>query len=219
MQTFEQGFLTDSIDELRYTIRTKYSEWRHLLLEVNRVSVQTQHTIDIHYEDNRERYAAVLFARTLSTTQASVLLLERGLIPQARALMRAALETIFALAAIAEDPAVVERLLETHRNEQQRAAKNIRLWKDPILREISDAEEASGRLQPFLDSNANGISTFEFAQKAGLEDWYRTVYMIFSWSVHGAAIDLERHVVMAPNGDVTQFMSAIASLEPLRDRE
>ena len=43
----------------------------------------TQHAIVIHTDSNIERYSAVLFARTLTTTQASALLLEAGLVSQA----------------------------------------------------------------------------------------------------------------------------------------
>lgn len=202
---FEHGFLTEPFDEPRATIRERYREWRTLLLQVNRLSVKNQHSLDIHCEDKREVYAAVLFARTLSTTQGTVLLLKRGLVPQARALLRAALETLFALTAIANDPQVVDNLIETYTVERGRAAKNVRLWKDPGLREIAAAEEASGQLQQFLDSPAAAISTCALAQKGGLEDWYRTVYMILSWSVHGTAIDLERHIVLGRDGNIAEF--------------
>jgi hypothetical protein len=75
------------------------------------------------------------------------------------------------------------------------------LWKSPHLKKIADAET----LQSFLESPANTISAFDLAKEAGLEDWYRTVYMIFSWPVHGAATDLDRHVVLGPDGEVSEF--------------
>lgn len=205
MPEAEDGFLAESLDHVRALIRQKHAEWRSLLGRVNRLAVVNQHSIVIHQDSNLERYAAVLYARTLSTTQAAVLLLEAGLVPQARALLRAALETLFALTAIAKEPAVVDELIEGHAAEQKRAARNAPLWQHPELKQIADAEIASGRLQPLLASSAAALSTFDLAQKAGLEDWYRTVYMVFSWSVHGAAIDLNRHVVRGPDGDLAEF--------------
>lgn len=205
MPPFEDGFLTEPFDDVRAAIRWRYSEQRTLLLQINRLSVKNQHSLEIHREDKREVYAAVLFARTLSTTQGAVHMLERGLVPQARTLLRAALETLFALTAIANDPPVVDKLIETYNVERARAARNVGLWKDPGLREIAAAEKASGRLRQFLDSSAATISTLTLAQKGGLEDWYRTVYMILSWSVHGTAIDLERHIVLGGDGDIAEF--------------
>jgi hypothetical protein len=178
---------------------------RNLLCSVNRLAVANQHSIVIHLDSDIERCASVLFARTLTTTEASILLLETGLIPQARVLLRAAMETFFALAAIAEEPSIVDRLIEGHAAEQKRAARNVELWSHPELKQIADSEVASGRLQSILASSATALSTFDLAQKAGLEDWYRTVYMVFSWSTHGALIDLDRHVVMGEDGDVAEF--------------
>lgn len=207
MPPFEDGFLTDPFDHVRATIRERYREWRTLLFQVNRLSMKNQYSIDIHCEDKREVYAAVYFARTLSTTQGSVYLLERGLVPQARMLLRSALETLFALTAIAKDPPVVDKLIETFAVERGRAAKNVCKWKDPGLKEIAAAQKELGQLQPPLDSPVAAISTCALAQKADLEDWYRTVYMVLSWPVHGTAIDLERHIVLGSDGNIVEFQN------------
>ena len=205
MSQAADGFLAEPLDHIRAQVREKYAGWRKLLIRVNRLAVANQHAIVIHTDSNVERYAAVLFARTLATTQASALLLDVGLVSQARVLLRSALETLFALAAIAKDAGVVEKLVEGHAAEQKRMARSVQLWQHAELKKIADAEAASGRLQSFLDSPATALSTFDLAQKGGLEDWYRTVYMVFSWPVHGAAADLNRHVVMGEDGDVAEF--------------
>lgn len=205
MPLAEDGFLCESLSEVRDVVRTKYAEYWSLLRQANRLAVSRQHALVIHVDSTSERYAACLFARTLATIQASVLLLESGLVSQTRMLLRSALETLFPLGAIAEDPGVVDRLVEGHTAEQKRVAKSMQLWQHPELVQIAHAEIAAGNLQTFLDSTATALSTFDLAQKAGLEDWYRTVYMVFSWPVHGAAVDLDRHVVVGPNGEVSEF--------------
>ncbi|MDO8772287.1 MAG: DUF5677 domain-containing protein [Burkholderiaceae bacterium] len=205
MSKADDGFLTEPLDHVREGVRQKYADWRSLLLRVNRLAVDNQHSIQIHLDSNVEKYAAALFARTLATTQASILLLEVGLVPQARTLLRAALETHFALAAIAKEPGVVDKLIEGHAAEQKRVAKNFGHLQHTELKQIADAEAASDRLQPFLASSATALSTLDLAKKAGLEHWYRTVYTDLSWSAHGAAVDLERHVVVGEDGDVAEF--------------
>jgi hypothetical protein len=201
MSEIKDELLSESLDNIRISVRLMYPEYYSLLHKVNRLAVLQQHTISIHPESQAERYAACLFARTLTTVQASVLVLEVGMVPQAQMLLRSALETLFTLGAIAKKPTIVDRLIEGHAVEQKRVAKNMGLWKSPHLKKIADAET----LQSFLESPANTISAFDLAKEAGLEDWYRTVYMIFSWPVHGAATDLDRHVVLGPDGEVSEF--------------
>lgn len=92
-----------------------------------------------------------------------------------------------------------------HAAEQKRAARNMKCWQDPELRKIAEAEAASGRLTEFLSNDVTALTTYKLAQIAELEDWYRTAYMVLSWSVHGAAIDLDRHVVVSDDGEVKEL--------------
>lgn len=203
MNHFSDGFLSEPTEPTVALVRTRYPDWRALLLNANKLAVDLQHTINIHQGESREVYGAVLFARTISSVQASVILLERGLIPQARAILRVALESYFALSAIAQKPEIVKRLVEAHEAEQKRVAKNMQQWKHPELQEI--AQTHSQKYDRFLTSKAKFISTYDLAEAGGNEDLYRTVYTVFSWSVHGASTDLERHLVVGKDCEITEF--------------
>lgn len=205
MSNADDGFLTEPLDYIREVVRQKYADLRSLLVLVNRAAVANQHLIEIHLDNNVEKYAATLYARTLASTQASVLLLDVGLVSQAQTLLRSAMETYFALAAIAKKPSVVSNLRDGHIAEQNRAAKNLKLLQHPVLKQIADETLASDQFHAFNASTATTLPTFDLAKKAGLEDWYRTVYMVFSWSVHGAAVDLDRHIVIGEGEEVTEF--------------
>jgi hypothetical protein len=126
-------------------------------------------------------------------------------VPQARTLFRSAIESLFTLTAIAKDSNFLDDLLAHHVAEQRRFAKNVRRWQHPELKTIAESEMASGRLQKYLDSNGRQLTTEEIARRAGLEDWYRTVYMVFSWSTHGAAMDLDRHAVVGDDGQILEL--------------
>lgn len=205
MHNFECGFLSEPFEDIRNQVREIYPSWHSLLHQINCESVETQHTISIHPENDQEVYAAALFARTISSTQAAVILLEHGLVSQARCVLRSGLETLFALGAISEKPEIVERITEWHKYEQQRTVKNMRNWKHPDLKRIAEMELAKDSVQELLNPEASSISTFDLAQAAGLEDWYRSIYMTFSWSTHSAPIDLERHLVKDQNGNLMEF--------------
>jgi hypothetical protein len=205
MSYIEDGFLAEPLPDIRAVVRKKYGDWRDLLDRANRLAVANQHSIVVHQNNNVERYAAVLFIRTLTTVQASVLLLEKGLLSQARTLLRSAMETQFSLTAIAKHPNFIDQLIDGHAAEQKRAAGNIRLWTHPELKRIAEAEISSGRWKSIQENSAKRLKTIDIAKKAGLEDWYWTVYMVFSWSAHGAALDLGRHVVKGADGEATGF--------------
>lgn len=202
---FALGFLSEAAEDVRIEVLARYADWRAVLLRATELAVSVQHELIVHVDDEREVFAAALFARLLASCQAAVVLLERGLVAQARCVLRQALEALFALAAIAEKPELVRRLIESHEAEQRRAAKNIGLWKHPDLKAIASSELASGRLDEALASKATAIATAELAAAGGFEDWYRSIYMTLSWSVHGAAIDLERHFVKDSSGVVVEM--------------
>lgn len=201
------GFLAESLDDIRAVVREKYADWRSLLGHVNRLAVANQHLIVIHQDNDVESHAAVLFARTLATIQASILVLECGLVAQARILQRSALETFFSLAALAKEPGFVDKLIEGHEAEQKNMMKKMKLWEGHELSQIAEAASVSGQWERISTSTANSLSTFEIAKAAGLEEWYRSVYMVLSWSVHGATVDLKRHVVVNADGETTEFQN------------
>lgn len=202
---FALGFLSEAAEHVQTEVRARYADWRSILVRATERAVSVQHELIIHVDDPREVFAAALFARLTTSSQAAVILLERGLVAQSRCVLRQALEALFALAAIAEKPELVSRLIDSHEAEQRRAAKNISLWKHPDLKSVADSEMASGRLTDALALNATSISTADLAIAGGFEDWYRSLYMILSWSVHGAANDLERHLVKDSSGVVVEM--------------
>lgn len=205
MANWQDGFLSEPVDHVVDMIRDRYSAWRELLYRVNRLAVATLHALDIHLDSDVERYSSILFARIVSTVQSAVILLERGLVPQSRILLRSALEALFQLGAIACDGTVVDGLIEAHANEQRRAAKYVLRWQNEELRQVAEKELSSEVLQSFINSHASTLSVATLAKKAGFEDWYHTLYMVLSWPTHSAAIDLERHVVRDSDGELLAF--------------
>lgn len=203
MSETEDGFLTEPLDALREEIRQKYSDWRNLLVQTNRIAVAAQHSIEIHRDNNVELFAAALYARTLSTVQASILLLEVGLVPQSRTLLRAAMETLFKLAAIAKDSTVVVNLIKGHDKEKNRVVEHVKRLQHPELKKLVDEEISSGKLDLLISASTGAKSAFDYAKIAELEDWYLMVYMVFSWSTHGAVSDLDRHILKNGDGYIT----------------
>ncbi len=163
MHNFERGFLSEPFDGVRHQVRLNHKSWYTLLHEVNTPAIEIQHQITVHSSEPRELFGAVLFSRILSCSQAAVILLEHGLVSQARCVLRSALEALFSLGAIASKPELVNRLNDAHKAEQRRAAKNIGLWQHPNLKIVAEEQRSSGKLAEILSDNSTLISTFELS--------------------------------------------------------
>ena len=101
----EEGFLADEASgPLVGHIAAKYAPWMTELRLLNRSLVEVQYELAVHPESARELASAALFVRGLSHVQGGVLLLERGMLAPAKALLRCALESLFILGACSRDP-------------------------------------------------------------------------------------------------------------------
>lgn len=207
MHKFEQGFLSEPFDDFRSAVRQQYADLRSLLLRVNAQCVSAQHAVNIDPNDSRAMLAAVLFARTLASTQAAVLLLEHGLLAQARTILRASLETLFALGAIYRKPALVPELVQSHEADKRTVADRMLRWKSPELRSVVEQQITEAELKTLLASKARSTNQFELACAAEMEDWYLSLYSLLSFPAHGAVSDLVNHIVTGDDGLIESFKS------------
>jgi hypothetical protein len=204
---FAQGFLSDPFDEVRATVRSRYGPWRELLLLVNGECVKAQHAIEVNPLDPRQLLAAVLFARTLASTQAGVLLLEHGLVSQARTMLRTAIETLFQLGAIYRDPNATSKIIASHDADRRTVADRMLRWKSERLRDAIRSEISEDELLELKASKAPGLNVYDLACKAEMEEWYLTLYSLLSFPAHGALSDLTSHVIEDGDGVVHELRS------------
>ena len=202
---FAQGFLSEPFNEVRTAVRAKYAPWRELLLLVNGECVKAQHAIEVNSLDPRQMLAAVLFARTLASTQAGVLLLEHGLVPQARTMLRAAIETLFQLGAIYRDPPSTSKIIASHDADRRTVADRMLRWKSESLRNAIRSGISEDELLALKASKAPKLNVYELACKADMEDWYLSLYSLLSFPAHGALSDLASHVVENEDGNVQEL--------------
>ncbi|MEZ0231377.1 MAG: DUF5677 domain-containing protein [Methylophilaceae bacterium] len=145
----------------------------------------------------------VLFARTVSNTSAAMLVAEHGYEVQSKTLLRTALESLFSLVAIANDPKMAEAFMQAGERELKRKVFKSRLWSE-WLKSTVETRLNSENFKKYEDlaksTKAKNISTEEMAKAAGLYDLYLTAYTVFSASVHGNIGDLEQQFVYSEDG-------------------
>jgi len=100
----QQGFLSPDMQQHIVSIRDRESDWFGLAERLNRlgqkiVLAQRELESDRGYADYRV-VAMLFYTRALSSFQASVLLIERGMIVEANTMTRALVETACVMAGI-----------------------------------------------------------------------------------------------------------------------
>jgi Family of unknown function (DUF5677) len=204
---FAAGFLSEAVQEVRADVHRTYPTHVAAFKEANLAAVAFQHSLEFRRDEPADLYGGALYARTLASVQASVVLLERGLVPQARTVLRSALETLFALCAIAKEPSLARPLLDSHNADRRRLADHMQRWQDPGLKAAIAAEVGSPEFAAALQSKSRELNHFDLAKRADMEDWYLSMYTLLSFSAHGAISDLSSHLVEDDSGELRELQN------------
>ena len=171
---FADGFLSDAVREVRHEVHRTYVPHVNLAYATNRRAVALQHELSIHADKLEESLGAALYARTLAFTQSAALLLEHGLPVQARTVLRAGLESLFPLAALAKDRSLAPSLLTSHDADRRTLVDRIRRW-NPALRASIDSRLSEAELSAMASGAGKATNVYELAKVADMEDWYLTL--------------------------------------------
>ena len=162
------GFLGREFQAVKSIVLEKHHHWHTLLVSTNRVAVDLQYQVQVTRESPRELIAAASFSRTLATVQGCIRLLEFGLLSQARALLRTALESTFILGAANASPAFAMTLAVSEEAEKRSLLDKLRQWSKLEDRNtLSDALEEDV-LRSLAESKAREVKTFEIARVASM---------------------------------------------------
>lgn len=215
----KHGFFADSARDFRDTIIAKHPALWSESIALNTSLQQLQYRLSIHRESQLELIAAALFARSLSTFQGFLILAERGMIQQAKMLIRCMLETVFPLVALSADVTFLDRIIGSEELERLKGInKLIRYWErsGDQSGQLDKARVLAAQVKAEVDrTGARKMSIFDSAKKAGLEDWYDTVYSLLSNTVHSSLRSLDDHVEVDDDGRVEAIINepSLANLD------
>lgn len=204
---FADGFLSESVRDVRAEVHAQYPSHVELARLTNRRAVALQHELKIHVDKLDEALGAALYARTLAFTQSSVILLEHGMPVQGRTVLRAGLESLFQLAALAKDRTIAPSLVASHDADLRTLADRIRRLRDPALRASIDSQLSEADLSAMSAGTGKSLNIYELAKLAEMEDWYLTIYTLLSFAAHSKVSDLDRHVVVGDDGEPSEFQN------------
>lgn len=190
-----------------------YKAWFDFAEELNRLGLDMLRDLDVPRHDNQRLTIAVLFIRAHKSFQSSLLLAERGLISDARVVLRSGVEGTIALNALANDATFLDTLIEAHYYNQRKTARIVLddpLYKAHYLAEQVaqmeatvqdvDAREKAVAPRKFRDPNWADV-----AQKH-CKDLYQMLYRLLSSDgTHTTINAIHRHVSYDHNQQIAEL--------------
>jgi len=216
MNEFEQeGFVVPNPCNINQFIDHKYSQTKRLALEINRYAQSHQYDLHPCKDSHVELLATGLYSRSLSTFQGVITLANNGMKHQALMLLRCLLESVFQLKALANDPGFINQLkmqgLNHNRNALERLVKmkNRNQQQDDLY---ESARKLRNKSRKELRSHRKRMDTSELsiittARKAGMEDYYDTLYAMGSSVIHSGIRSIEEHLITDADNLVKELIN------------
>lgn len=220
MSIEQNGFLDEDIETWVGKHRNDHKELFNICIEVNRITQTHLYKLDIHSKDVQELLIGLLLIKALSAFQGSILLIERGMLTEAKILLRTLLEVLFRIGAISKNREIAKAYVLEDERHRKKFLNKFKLLSDSI-KEAHGNPELDDLLstlnQNIHEKDIKELQTQWFANKAGLDDYYHSAYSLFSLSVHANVRDLEELVVADTEGNIKEILSGpdVTGIPPL----
>jgi hypothetical protein len=174
-----RGFLSKEMDSVRETFRARHADLFSICEAKSDAAITSLFKANIPgaFEPDKLHIALALglWCRCVSACQAALLLVERGMVPEAQILVRSAFEFLFFAAATAKDSAVMESLMHGDTYARYEQAKSM------LKEGLRAGELTLDHIESLNQIIAQGmgkkqLSVFEAADKVGLAYLHSTVY-------------------------------------------
>lgn len=193
----ETGYLSDQLEEELRNIRAANAEWFDLIEDVaaclQQTAVKACDTVrGTPFEPHP--LGLLVLHRANGLIQGAILLLERGMVVEAKTLVRSLLECAFVLAALHEQPEAVKRMLI----EDMDAAKKGQAKALLKIGAATDTKALQERLKEF--GEVRQMSIDKLADLGVLKSLYLQYRLLSNDAVHPSGKSLRRHMVVADDG-------------------
>lgn len=211
------GFFSPDLEGFQHAVRTTAptKAWFDYALDLNRTGFDLLRDATTARSENAAFAIHGLFVRVHQSFQAALLLAERGLVGDARSVLRSGVEGTIAIYALHSDAAFIDRLIEAHHYNQRKAARV--LLDNPAYLATYGAEDVTA-----MKAVIASVDVMEKAKGAKLRDinWadvalkscpdlYQLMYRsLSSDGTHTTLNTLDRYVLADANGQITSFKSA-----------
>ncbi len=206
-----QGFLSPANSTSIINIRRDFAPWFDVAESFNNLGMRVLPAVKADKTNNQQLVAAALYGRTLTSFQASYILTERGMLADARTVLRAAVETVIVLSAVVKDATVCDLLIERHfwhlrklvnawLNDPQAIAEMTAENVENLKAVLADVDKNHPRAK---DLKTDPLVIASLAQKTGGAALYNAVYRPTSGDAAHTSVDaLSRQIQADANNDI-----------------
>lgn len=192
------GFLSEESDKGRENYYLKYQDIFDFAKDLNRFCMQFMQDQKVEWEDKQKYLIKILYLRILENYQATLLLLERGILPPSKVLTRAMLETVFILGGLYNKPELIQCYFDQHEEGTKRNLKAALKFKNEQLRKHVKEQNIEGhyvkKKKDLKGKELNILTPKQWAIAADLEDFYNLYYTLYSNAIHSNLSSLNDHV-------------------------
>lgn len=182
------GFLSPEIEQFRQHVHDspQAKVWIDFARKLAAFGLSILHGIEIPKYGGPRLATAALFKRAHESMQAAIILAERGIISDARSIVRGAVENAIAIHALAKDPDFTDQLSAANKYDDLQFAKmliEVPEYRAENAREVARLEATVLELTALKKVNPKACARVIWAIVAhnyGCQDLYRTLYSMMS---------------------------------------
>ncbi len=191
---FEQGFISRNIDETIARITSENEEWFTLLRDINKLlQAAVVSGFEKHHGRTMDLEVLAMFSalRSLSNFQSVFINLERGMIVEARILIRCLFENAFCVGALAESPEKFIPLLHKDNVAAKRGqAKALKQGNYSLDQDVAAAMD-----EILAGDKGRHLNWQEVAEMSSLGHQYLFYKHLSDDAMHYSASSLKRYIV------------------------
>jgi len=198
----ENGFLGEQINEIMSEIYNQNKELFDYIIELNSFAQRFKFRLDVKVDNLQQIVATCAFIKFLNSFQSVFILAQRGLESDSKALLRVALEELFILKGLCDDPDFTKKYLGTDLLQRREVLKILE--KDTSNKTFSkelkssftpeEINEISNKLDEEIKKiDAKKISIKQLAEDVGLYDFY-SAYKVLCDDIHTSPRTLEKYI-------------------------
>ena len=190
------GFLSPDLKAWTDSARLEHKAWFDLAEELNKACMEAMYAAHPVQTSEKQLVASLIFCRALQSFQGVILLAERGMMADARTLVRSCAESAIAVGCASVDDDFLDDLIAGSVKHHKAVAEKI-LSNPDVVPHLE--QDKTDKLKVLLDELENrpsgGINWEQAARKAGMSVLYDTVYRGTSGDAAHVTIDsINRHL-------------------------
>jgi Family of unknown function (DUF5677) len=202
------GFLGDDLDGWRDSVHAEFPESFAIADRMNRIGMRMMR--EFHFDDPTEAQllAVAAFFRSLQSFQSTILLAERGALPEARSLARLCCEAVILMGGLLKVEGTVEKLHEDHAKHCMSLANSmVHMNRDGNTGvDLTPFEQEVAKVMVEYPNKPHSIVWSSLAVQAGLAKLFELAYRFPSGDgAHMTLAALHRHYKEADGVTQTIF--------------